>query len=53
MIQNEIRQEQVALVRFDILSSQCSLGADDLHTSKEIDMDILRIIFGGFCSCPN
>lgn len=37
VIQNEIRQEQVALVRFDILSSQCSLGADDLHTSKEID----------------
>ena len=53
VIQNEIRQEQVSLVRFDILSSQCSLGADDLHTSKEIDMDILRIIFGGFCSCPN
>ena len=28
VIQNEIRQEQVALVRFDILSSQCSLGAE-------------------------
>ena len=51
MIQNEICQEQVALVRFNIFSGQCPFGADNLHAAKEINMDVLRIVFGGFCCC--
>lgn len=49
MVQDKICQEQVALVRFDIFSGQRSFWSDDLHTAKEIDMDVLRIVLGGFC----
>jgi len=51
VVQNEICQKQVALVRFNIFSGQCPFGADDLHAAKEIDMDVLRIVFGGLCCC--
>ena len=44
VVQNEICQKQVALVRFNILSGQCPFGADDLHATKEINMDVLRIV---------
>lgn len=49
MVQDKICQEQVALVRFDIFSGQRSFWSDDLHTAKEIDMDVLQIVLGGFC----
>ena len=51
VVQNEICQERVSLVRFNIFSGQCPFGADDLHATKEIDMDVLRIVLGGFCCC--
>ena len=51
VVQNEICQKQVALIRFNIFSGQCPFGADDLHAAKEIDMDVFRIVFGGFCCC--
>ena len=44
VVQNEICQKQVALVRFNIFSGQCPFGADDLHATKEINMDVLRIV---------
>ena len=44
VVQNEICQEQMALIRFNIFSSQCPFGADDLHATKEINMDVLRIV---------
>ncbi len=44
VVQNEICQEQIALIRFNIFSSQCPFGADDLHATKEINMDVLRIV---------
>ena len=37
VVQNEICQKQVALVRFNIFSGQCPFGADDLHAAKEIN----------------
>lgn len=51
VVQNEICQKQVALIRFNIFSGQCPFGADDLHAAKEIDMDVFWIVFGGFCCC--
>ena len=44
VVQNEICQKQVALIRFNIFSGQCPFGADDLHAAKEINMDVLRIV---------